>query len=213
MKPERKDLERTAYHEAGHAVAAHLFRRRFRYVTVEPTESSSGHVATWLPENTRREVASWLLFNKFGFRPAGVGDILDVTVPRKVMDAMMAEMIIMAAGDAAEVIHLKEYDRRGTDLYYGGSFADMMNLHDFATSLTLSEYEALALGNWIKERTLGLIAFKWHWKVVQTLAKALLRKRRIGYKEAREIMSSTFAANADRALKDRVRVMNRNFKE
>lgn len=39
-----RDLEDTAYHEAGHAVAAVAFRRPFHYVTIEPCEESLGHV-------------------------------------------------------------------------------------------------------------------------------------------------------------------------
>jgi hypothetical protein len=37
-------LEDTAHHEAGHAVAAVEFRKRFRYVTIEPGDGSLGHV-------------------------------------------------------------------------------------------------------------------------------------------------------------------------
>src|SRR5690348_14957655 len=42
---ERRRLQRTAYHEAGHAVAAVLLRRPFRYATIMPDDDDSlGHV-------------------------------------------------------------------------------------------------------------------------------------------------------------------------
>lgn len=37
--------EAIAYHEAGHAVMAYLKGRRFKVVTIEPDEDSSGHVS------------------------------------------------------------------------------------------------------------------------------------------------------------------------
>jgi len=37
-------LKKTAYHEAGHAVAACEYRRKFSYVTIAPEEDSLGHV-------------------------------------------------------------------------------------------------------------------------------------------------------------------------
>jgi hypothetical protein len=42
-------LERTAYHEAGHAVIALVLNRRFRYVTIRPSEDgeSLGRVRFW----------------------------------------------------------------------------------------------------------------------------------------------------------------------
>ena len=36
----------TAYHEAGHAVAAFLLRRRLRRATIIPDEDSLGHIRT-----------------------------------------------------------------------------------------------------------------------------------------------------------------------
>ena len=43
-KSQKKKLEKTAYHEAGHAVAAFLLRKRFSYVTIESGEDSLGHI-------------------------------------------------------------------------------------------------------------------------------------------------------------------------
>src|SRR5947209_3102570 len=40
----RKRLEVTAYHEAGHAVAAFNVGRSFRHVTIEPGDESLGHL-------------------------------------------------------------------------------------------------------------------------------------------------------------------------
>lgn len=37
-------LEKTAYHEAGHAVAAMHYRIKFKYVTIIPDYESAGHV-------------------------------------------------------------------------------------------------------------------------------------------------------------------------
>lgn len=42
-EPTKRQWE-TAYHEAGHAVAAHLLEVRYKYVTIIPDEDSSGHL-------------------------------------------------------------------------------------------------------------------------------------------------------------------------
>lgn len=54
-------IERTAWHEAGHAVAYLVHRRQFRYVTIRPrTPGQSGRVAVrprWIDSWTRAVIA------------------------------------------------------------------------------------------------------------------------------------------------------------
>jgi hypothetical protein len=57
-----KRLEATAYHEAGHTVAAYTLRRNFSYVTINPNNDSLGHVALehkWFKHNLI-DMAIWL---------------------------------------------------------------------------------------------------------------------------------------------------------
>jgi ATP-dependent Zn protease len=47
---QRRQLERTAYHEAGHAVAAHVLRRPFRRRTIAPdAEAGTLGLITYAP--------------------------------------------------------------------------------------------------------------------------------------------------------------------
>jgi hypothetical protein len=41
---------RTAFHEAGHAVAAHLASHQIRYVTIVPLGGYDGHTRVWVPD-------------------------------------------------------------------------------------------------------------------------------------------------------------------
>ena len=47
MTRAERRLERTAYHEAGHAVACWAYGLRFKRVTVVPRDDSLGHLAGW----------------------------------------------------------------------------------------------------------------------------------------------------------------------
>ncbi len=82
-----KEEVSTAYHEAGHAVAAYLLKRSFNYVTIVPDEEkgSLGHVR----------------FRGFGenFDPA-----FDYSPQMRLR--LEREIICSLAGDAAESIHL-----------------------------------------------------------------------------------------------------------
>ncbi|MGL4551718.1 MAG: cell division protein FtsH [Gemmataceae bacterium] len=89
------DDEATAYHEAGHAVAALALDRPVMKVSIEPDRERLGICA----------------FGKAVFRPS--------------QDWLEREMLIALAGMAAEAKHTGEYDRdaAGRDLLYARGLA------------------------------------------------------------------------------------------
>ena len=89
---ERKRLEATTYHEAGHAVAAYLLKQPIRYVTVLPGEDGSlGHCAYAPPGE--------------GFRP-------DVNVDMRTRARLEAMIMTAYAGAAAQVMSTTATRRR-----------------------------------------------------------------------------------------------------
>ncbi len=77
--------ERTAHHEAGHALMAFLLDRKFEYVTIIPEGKSAGHLAYTSDEEENREFHFYKFDYKKGFKPQ---DILEmVRCRRRLRDA------------------------------------------------------------------------------------------------------------------------------
>ena len=161
-KPRRtKKLERIAYHEAGHAVAAFLVRRAFRYVTIKPGEDSLGHI----------------LFRKFSdsFRP-------DIEYDEHKLRPPLEKVIITGlAGHAAESIYAGRNN-------WVGSRKDFHNAVDYATYLIGEPKELEAYMKWLLIHTRNKLCHPMHWGAVKALAEELLKQDRIGYRKARKII-------------------------
>lgn len=158
-----KRIERTAYHEAGHAVMAFIQKRAFRHVTIEPdtAEGSLGHVLFY--EWSRK------------FNPE-----LDKLTCRR---TEILEGIIMTslAGGLAEKIKTGRYNSIGAK-------EDRKNAINLANYI-YSNKEELAL--YLKLKWLCCEHFlkeRFNWNRVEVLAKALLKERRISSKKARKII-------------------------
>ena len=143
------DLEATAYHEAGHAVASFLLRRAFRYVSIEPEGGSLGQLhMKKLPES---------------FNP-------DINSDMRTRSWIEREAMIDFAGDVAAT-HAGYEQGAGT----GGDMSNAvgMILHEVG-----SAEEAEAYANWLYIRAKGMITFGHNWGAVEMLAAALLERVR-----------------------------------
>ena len=142
-----KQLIATAYHEAGHAVAAHFLKIPITKVTIEPDDDSLGHVRR---KNLPRPVYEAL-------RSGGL--------TLHMIDKIERNIIMPLAGGAAERRH------RGRSNYVG-SWQDRDRVVDFVDRLSASGEEASAYYRLQLVRARGLIESKWY--AVEAVAQALL---------------------------------------
>ena len=160
----RKKVEKTAYHEAGHAVAAFYMKRSFRYVTIEPEEDSLGHI----------------MYKKFrdSFNP-------EIDPDREIRKPLEKAIITAFAGPIAEQIFSGRKNRIGASSDFHGAL-------DCALYLCGSNEETEAYVNWLWIRTKNMIRQPAKWCSVEGLAKELLDCRKIGYMKARRIIKESF---------------------
>lgn len=159
-------LERTAYHEAGHAVAAFLMRRRVLSVTIVPDEDagSLGH-------------------NRYGVLP---NIHPDYEIDSRTVRVIEREIVVSLAGWAAEA-RLDASARREAS-YLGDD--DWHKAYDLATYVTGSPEEMEAYVNWLWVRAKYMIALPPQWAAVKGLASDLLERRRIGGRRVREVIKT-----------------------
>lgn len=149
----------TAYHEAGHAVAAVLLKRRFQMISILPDGESEGHVSL-----------------------SGLGKVQsEVPVEARTRRKLEREILIYLAGPTAEALGTgtRELLINHTDLNEAVALAD---------HLTTSPREADAYLHWLGLRAEALIRPPGPWAAVQTLATALLERQQLGYRRARQII-------------------------
>ena len=152
--------ERTAYHEAGHAVAAYLMHRRFKHITIVPEGDVLGRVKFSLPNS---------------FRP----DHLDTD--RRNEKRIETEIIIELAGLVSEGILAGRRNWRGArgDL---DSAVNLASYRYFDPELIGKYIE------WLLVLTRHMIEAPRNWPMVQAVAKELLAQKRVSYSQARRVM-------------------------
>jgi hypothetical protein len=182
------DIESTAYHEAGHAVMAYLQDVEFEYVTVEPNDTLEGHVRFNLDANLSREYKVFCIYNPGCFSPAGYGNSLDVTVDPRIRFFAESQMLICAAGPAAELIYQKE----NVFKWKGSGLRDLIAFSSYAESVTVTEDECSAYCEWMQERVWALMHIPSHQKAIRALAKALIKRGTINYSDAEKIIGYSF---------------------
>jgi len=155
--PKRK--VKTAYHEAGHAVARVRLGLPIRKVTIVEKDDSYGHVAFQYPK--------W-------FKP----DTMELTPSRRIK--IENEIIAGLAGHAAELI----YSGRNN---WSGSSSDMDRLVDLALYVTGSEAQLNAYLNWLQIRTIDFLRAPLNWLAVENVAQELLKKGSLSAKEVKII--------------------------
>ena len=161
MKRRLSQLQRTAYHEAGHAVAACVMRHRFTRVTIEPEEDTLGkvncaRVPTYAPD-VDRETSTRVQTEK--------------------------RVIVYLAGLIAEQT-AAGCAFRGPGL----SGDDLQKAYSYAGHMCGDDAETEAYVAWLWERTRLLVTFEPNWTVVEALASELMKRKTIGERAARSIM-------------------------
>ncbi len=162
---ERKRLEVTAYHEAGHVVLAYLARRRVREVTIIPdvAQGSLGHCKLW------RHPSS--------FQPG-----VEASEPRALRRIERA-ILVNVAGSVAEAI----FTGRHSHIYASGDMEYAVGLAEYTAG---DPDEAGAYVGWLYTRARNILRHSDYWRAVQALAVALVEHRRLGARQTYRIMTS-----------------------
>ena len=160
-KKEREKLKKTAYHEAGHAVAAFILRKRFKKISIipNPYENSLGRLSG----------CGW----KSNLNPEFDED-------GRLRHMVETQIIIFLAGPVAEAKLTGRYNHIGASKDYEGAVL-------YASYVTGSSEETSAYINWLLEKTKNILSI-YRWDAVELLAGELIKRREIGYKTTREII-------------------------
>jgi ATP-dependent Zn protease len=162
--------ERTAYHEAGHAVSHFVLRVPFRYVTIKPDieKHTLSHVYGVFPKKFNPEL------NR------------DIRTRTRVEHEIMTSL----AGHIAEKIASGRTDN------VGASF-DNHAAVDLASYVTSSDGEMNAYLEWLRIRTESLLLLPLHWDMIEEVANALMKRETISAKDAKKIMQATAGVSID----------------
>ena len=166
MKKATKKQKATAYHEAGHALAYMLKRKAFQYVTIEPDDAldSLGHVRG-IPDTFNPE-----------FLVEGQGQL-----------RIERDVICSLAGLAAETKFRGRHNWQGAH-GDGRSARDLLERFHIAASPSVWPEEIEAHYAWLKIHTQKFVWDEGNWCMVEALAEALLREKKISARRARKIM-------------------------
>jgi hypothetical protein len=167
-KPRQSRLQATAYHEAGHAVAAYLRNRRFTSVSIVAEHETLGQCV-------------------FGNQPGVIE--LDAESYRRTRDRIETLIMVALAGVLAECQLTGRHNWRG-------AHADLHDATDYASYVTGDEQELNAYLRWLWERTRNLLSARPHWAAVKALAAELLASRRIGERRARQLIAGALTRSA-----------------
>jgi ATP-dependent Zn protease len=153
-------LRKTAYHEAGHAVAHYFLRLPFKSVTIKPSAEYKGRIVGGkIPKS---------------FRP-------DTTWDYRTERRLEREMIALLAGLAA----VKRLTGRNS---WRGGGKDVSSAIDLAMYVGGDSDGVSAYLSWMIQRARGFMRNPLHWHCVEVLAKELIKRRTIKAREARNII-------------------------
>jgi hypothetical protein len=159
--PKRRleSLKATAYHEAGHAVMAHLRDVPIKCVTIVPEENTHGHIEY-------RRSPKW-------FHP----DIdSDSTRARRRIEAHIQ---ISFAGGIAE---RKFKGRRAPNWTVGPDNSDAVDLAFRVCSSTKAAEHYLA---WLYQQAMDALEVPIYWNMVEEVATRLLDKKRLNAQQVK----------------------------
>jgi hypothetical protein len=155
-------IERTAYHEAGHAVAAYVRHLRFTSISIIPDRGTLGRCE---------------------FSETGV--VIDPESGTQLRARRRIETLIIVslAGVIAESLLTGRHNWRG-------AHADLHDATRYASFVTGNVEELRAYERWLWEHTRTLLGARPCWLAVQQLAVTLIEDRRIGERRARAIIGA-----------------------
>ena len=166
-------IERTAYHEAGHAIAAIRHRVRLYKASIVREATSSGRVST--------RNALWHLDLE-----------TDTSSPtrRRIEDQVM----VLLAGPAAEAYFVEE--RRDAKWDPVGSSADIETAVGLLGRLGGHEDETEAYFDWMTERVRSFVSTQW--ESIDAVAQELLERQTLRARRIRQIDALVGAGSCDR---------------
>ena len=164
MRAPSKKLKATAYHEAGHAVAAYNCRIAFTEVSIIPNDDTNGRITF------RKSPKS--------FQP-------DLCMNTRTRLRIENNAIVDFAGGKAE--HKFRHSRFPTR----GASADFDNTVQLILYYCGSEREADAYIKWLSVRAEYLVGVRENWAAIEALASELLIHQKIGSRRARQIIRQT----------------------
>lgn len=161
LKSKHEKLKKTAYHEAGHAVAAFAMNKRFTRVSIiaNPDDNSLGRLLG----------CGW----NSKLNPEFDGGV-------RLRNRVEAQIIVFLAGPVAEAKLTGHYNHIGASKDYHDAVS-------FAGYVTGSSKETSAYINWLLEKTKNLLS-NYNWDAVKMLADELIKRREIGYMTTRKII-------------------------
>jgi len=163
---------KTAFHEAGHAVAAYLLRKKFKYITIRANEVFNGYVRHEKPRNSAEN--GW-------------------TEERNKRSSRERDILTSLAGGISTLILTGKPDRTG-------SYADLDNALDLASDVCGSKDECDAYVNWLSVRCEVMMRSPSNWYAVEALAQELFKTEKISYRKAREIIKAAKREFRDKRL-------------
>jgi hypothetical protein len=165
-----RKLKGTAYHEAGHAVAAFALGRAVRRVSIIPDEDGSLGRCHYFAQTSRR------------FTPDAVADAWH--------RARLETMIRCAtAGGVAEQLLTGRRPLRW------GATEDADFTVTCAMYMTGDADELAAYIDWLWKSTTNLLRQPWRWAAVEALAADLLDRRELGQRRTRETIRAALGVS------------------
>jgi hypothetical protein len=161
------ELRATAFHEAGHAVAAFVLGRAFTRVSIEPQGATLGRCS---------------------FRPPGEWFRPDERVDGATRRRLEERIMISLAGPEAEALLTGVHDEEAAE-------EDVERAFSHACFMTGDEAEAWAYLTWLRHRTLNLMRPPGFVAAIEALAAELLERREVSYRRARSVIESAGGAS------------------
>jgi hypothetical protein len=158
-KPKTTEIQRTAYHEAGHAVMSVYLRRSFRLVSV-------------IPDKDDESIGRVLYHKLSNINYEDIDDKAERQIQRLIMCAM--------AGPAAENI----FSGRNSNIAFG----DMEHIKILVTILISDQEELSLYTRWLWVKTRNIMLMPINQVSTKALAEALLERKSLSSKAARKIM-------------------------
>lgn len=156
-------IERAAYHEAGHAIAAIWHEIELDRVTVVPESGTLGYVEH------------------------GFSGLAGLEADREKLEA---QALIALAGAACEAHHFgrgREVDWNADDYRH-----DAVQASAVLQSLSAHDDEGAAYFDWIKERAMSLVAMPRFVEAADALAEALIERRELTGEQASKLVYDTW---------------------
>lgn len=160
----RTTRERTAYHEAAHAVAAFSYHKRLHKVSIKSDHDAGllGYVKS----------------------PSGIGEAMTHGDAGRYLRLITEQVAILLAGVVAEREHALGWHA------WAGAASDRSNALGLALRI-LSHDEAPAYMKWLMVRTQNLV--KWRWPAIEAMAQELLLRDEMSGAEATALIRQTLS--------------------